>query len=341
VPEDKPRVSIHRALIIVFLSTLILAIEFALYSVRWIALAAVIGIALSVILYPAMRFMKQKLKIPQGVSAFLFFVGSLGLIVGSAIILYSVVAEQLFPLVDKLPDLIQQARQRMSELLAYAPGLSRQMGSIDLGELLGAAPAELAHGFRLGASAIGGLVFVVILAVYLAIDAQSYMSGLLSLWPKQARPKVSKALGESAYTIRQWFVSQLIAMTAVGVLTGLGLWLAGFDYWLLFGVLTGALDIIPYLGPLASASAAILIAIASDPDKIIWIIFVYVVMQQIEGHLIIPLVMKERIDLPPAHLMTLMLVLGSWFGIIGLLIAPGLLAVSRTIYQKFYARNDF
>jgi len=334
VLENQSRSYVLRAVLIFFLCTIVLALEFALYSVRWIALSALIGIALSVILYPAMRFLKIKLKIPKGVSGFLFFFGSLAMFVGIGALFYSIIADQLVPLAEKFPSLIQQARGRLEELFSSFPGLSRQVSNIDVSSLIGGAPGELARGVKFGASAIGGLVFIAILAVYLSLDAENYMVGLLSLWPARSRSKAHKALSESAVTIRQWFVSQLIAMTAVGLLTALGLWIVGLDYWLLFGVLTGLLDIIPYVGPLLSASGAIVIALASDPEKVIFVVLVYFIVQQIEGHLIIPLVMKERIDLPPAHLMTLMLVLGSWFGIVGLLIAPGLLAVGRTLYQK-------
>lgn len=327
---------IRQALLVFFLATIILATEVALYSIRWILMAVVIGIGVSVLLSPVIALLRSRLKVPQIFSAFLFFVLSVAVVAGISYLIYTLVAEQLVPLLKRLPELANVVRTRIAGWASRYPALQQYFQTIDLSGAVSELTQRVAQGFRVGATAIGGLIFVVFLAIYLAINPRSYLAGLLSLFPSRRRPRVAEILQQSAHVLRQWFGAQLIAMVAVGTLTGLGLLLIGVDYWLLFGALTSVLDIVPYVGPIVAAAAASFVTLSDDPGKVPWVIGLFILMQQIEGHVVIPLVMKERVNLPPAHLVTLMLILGSWFGILGLLIAPGLLAIARTVYRITY-----
>jgi predicted PurR-regulated permease PerM len=233
---------------------------------------------------------------------------------------------------DKVPQLLSAARSRTAEMLSRYPTILSKLQAIELGGTVGALSHRLAQGLKVGAAAIGGFVFVLVLALYVAIDPEYYLCAFLSVLPPSKRPEAKRLLHEAALALRKWFSSQLIAMIAVGTATAVGLLVIGIDDWLLFGALTAVLDVVPYVGPLIAAATAVVVTFAADPGKTPWVIAVYILMQQFEAHLVIPLVMKERIELPPAHLMVMMLILGRWFGILGILVAPGLLAVLRTVY---------
>lgn len=328
--------NISTPILIFFIATLILALEFALFFVRWIAIATVLAIGMSVLFTPLMRLMKRKLKVPAGVGAVVFFTVSLGSVAAISFLVYVLVAEHFMPLLQQGPDLVQNAQARITGFLEQYPTVQARVDSMELGNILSKIPQHLLEGLKIGASAIGGFIFVLVLALYLAMEPGYYVDGFLSAFPASKRAHYKKIMEACASTLRNWFGAQLIAMFAVGGATAIGLLLVGVNNWFLFGVLTAILDIVPYIGPLIAAGTVVLATLATEPEKVWWVVGIFVLMQQLEGNLVIPLVMKGRADLPPAHLMVLMLVLGTWFGILGVLLAPGLLAVARTIYIMGY-----
>src|SRR3546814_16487725 len=87
-------------------------------------------------------------------------------------------------------------------------------------------------------------------------------------------------------------------MAIIGTLTSIGLWLVGADYWLLFGTLTGLLGIIPYAGIATAVLFSGLVTMASDISRLPWVLGVFSVTQQLEGHVVLPLEMRDRARLP-------------------------------------------
>lgn len=327
---------VQQALLILLIFVAIGTAMLALYSARWIVLATTMGVGLGVIISPIMTQLKLRLKIPQGISAFLFFVLFIGTFVALGYAIYVLTAKEFAPLVARFPVFFDQARARISEMLGEFPDVQRQFQGIQWGDFAKNFASTVLSGLQIGATALGGFFFVLIVALYLAVNPSNYLAGALSVFPAHMRQKAKEVMFESATTLRRWFLAQLIAMTSVGALTALGLLLAGIDYWLVLGALTAALDIVPYLGPLLAGAVAIVITLGSEPDRIWWVMGIYFIAQNIESDLIIPLVMKGRIRLPPIQLLTLMLMFGNWFGILGVFITPPLFAVARTIYLMTY-----
>jgi predicted PurR-regulated permease PerM len=159
---------------------------------------------------------------------------------------------------------------------------------------------------------------------------------MLSAVPRSSRQRVAEVSTECAGVLRKWVLAQLTAMVIVGAMVAIGLKIVGSQYWFILSVLTSALELISFLGPLISFLAATVVTLASQPEKVLWVMGLYLVILRLEGDLIIPMVMKGRIKLSPIPLLTLMLMLGTWFGVLGLFAAAPILAVLRTIYIRVY-----
>ena len=311
-----------------FFATVIVIVALALYSIRWILLVTLIGIALSVLFTPGIKKLNQKLKIPQVVSAFLFFGLSIAILGGTLFLLYILVSEQLDSLIKKLPDLIEIVRSRFLKILNNYPTLKKFTQLFRFEDTVKSISTQILQGLKIGISAMGGFIYVLVIGLYLAINPEYYFRSFLSLCPMSHRENVKDLLQRSATSFRKWFISQLIAMTAVGTATGVGLLILGIDNWLLFGVLTALLDIVPYIGPVIAAFCVLIVTFASIPEKTLWVLILFILMQQVEGHLIIPLSDERRWNFLQLHLIITMLILAHWFGIFGVLIAPGLLVWS-------------
>jgi predicted PurR-regulated permease PerM len=171
-----------------------------------------------------------------------------------------------------------------------------------------------------------GIVLVLFLAIYLAIDPGIYRRGLLYLVPRQTRPQADKMLAAIATTLRKWLVTQLIAMIVIGVVTTSVLLALKVRAAIPLGILAGLLEFVPTLGPILSAIPAIAMGFVDSPEKALFVTIAYVGIQFIENHLLIPILMKEGIDLPPALTIVMQALMAIVFGILGLLVAVPLLA---------------
>lgn len=328
--------SFKKALLFLLCAIALLAASVALYSVRWIAIVSLIGIGVGTLISPVLEMLKRRLKIPKPVSAVLMFFLITGAVAQIIYLVFNIGQTQLAPVVQQLPTLLQKLQFKTQVLMTDYPWFQGNFESLKIGERSIEALSGFMGGIQLGATALGGFFFVLTLALYLATSPQRYLSGFLSLFPAYARPKWEQVFRSAGRHLRKWFFSQLLAMSIVGAATAFGMWLIGVNSWHIIGLLTAALDIVPYFGPLVAGTSACLLALASQPDKIPLLIGIFFLAQQLESNVVIPLIMKGRLELPPIHLMVLMLVLASWFGVLGILVASPLLTVLRTIYLQTY-----
>ena len=173
---------------------------------------------------------------------------------------------------------------------------------------------------------LAGIVLVIFLAIYIAIDPSTYRRGLIHLVPPRAREQTDEILGAIAVTLRKWLVTQLIAMIVIGAVTTAVLMILKVRAAVPLGILAGLLEFVPTLGPILSSLPAIAMGFVDSPEKALAVAIAYVGIQFIENHLLIPILMKEGVDLPPALTIVMQALMAIVFGVLGLLVAVPLLA---------------
>jgi predicted PurR-regulated permease PerM len=125
------------------------------------------------------------------------------------------------------------------------------------------------------------------------------------------------------------------AQTAfIGVSSAVALWVLGVPFALLLGLFGGLISFIPFVGAIVSAIPPVLLALTSDPILAVWVILVYTAIQQIESNLIQPIVMSHAVALHPAVVLFGLLVMGTLFGIVGLLLAVPLTATVQVLVRE-------
>ena len=184
---------------------------------------------------------------------------------------------------------------------------------------------------------LGDVVLVAFLALYLAADPATYRNGFLALIPGRARDAVGDALDKAGLALRKWLVGQLGAMLFVGVVTAVGLWAVGVPMAIPLGILSGLLDFVPVIGPFLAAIPGVIIALAQGPEIALRALAVYVAVQFIEGHLVIPLAQKWAVQMPPALALTAIVAAGIVFGLAGVLFALPLAVVITVLVRELYA----
>ncbi len=333
---NSPEASARAAIRVVNYVLIIAAILLLLVCARVIVVSVLVGVGLGVILAPLLGLMQRSLRIPSGLAVALVAIIGLGAIAGLGWGLFSVVESQAAMLADRMPELIERLQGNAQALLSRYPWIERNFASVDVAGSASQVGGALFKGAWSGLATLSALVFALVISLYVAAEASAYHQGLRRAFPRPHRERAGELLRESAATVRVWFRAQLIDMILVAILTSVGLGMVGIDYWLLLGVLTGLFGIIPYVGIAMVVVFASLLALASDPAQLPWVLGVFLLTQQIEGHLILPLVMRGRARLPAVPLLVFTLLLGRWAGRRGALIAPPLFAVLCLLYRELY-----
>jgi predicted PurR-regulated permease PerM len=184
-----------------------------------------------------------------------------------------------------------------------------------------------------------GILATIVGGIFLAAQPALYRAGLLQLFPGTARDRAAATLDSCGGALRLWLLGQLAGMVIVGALTGFGVWLVGLPSPIALGVLAGLLEFIPYAGPILMAIPALLIAATMDMRTVLETLAVFVAVQQLEGHLIMPLIWRRAVLLPPALTLFALFAMGLVFGPLGVLLAAPLTVVAYVSVKEIFVRG--
>ena len=179
---------------------------------------------------------------------------------------------------------------------------------------------------------------VIASGIFLAIDPQRHLRGVLLVVPAATKPTVEAFLSRSATILHKWLVSRLIVMIAIGVLSSLGLWALGIEGALTLGLIGGLLTFIPLVGALMAAVPAILVAFAQSPLLAVYVGLMYWAVHFIEGTFITPYVQDAEVDLPPVLTMYSTVIFAALFGASGIFLASPLALLVIIAVQVFYLK---
>jgi predicted PurR-regulated permease PerM len=177
----------------------------------------------------------------------------------------------------------------------------------------------------------GAFLLVLFIAAYIGVDPALYHGGMLELFPPRQRPRVALTLASLSTTLRRWLVTQLIAMLVIGAVTTVFLFAIHVKAALPLGILAGILKFIPIIGSIFAAIPAIAMAFIDSPHKALIVGIGYLVIQFMENHLLVPILMKRGVNIPPALTLGIQALMALLFGFLGLLVAVPLLAAILTI----------
>ena len=319
----------------------------------------------------------QRLGVPRGLGAGLIVVTFFALLVGFGAWMAPVLRSQGVELRVKLPQAVDRVEEwlnrRQSGMLGVLIGgaMARSGGAdtaapaarVDSTTTVTQTRADTAappaqHGLRgmlqqqLGGAsrylfgflshtvaAIGGIVLVIFLSIYLAADPDLYRRGALALLPARRRKQASLVMDRIATVLRKWLVTQLIAMAVIGTVTTVALLVLQVKAAFALGLLAGLFEFIPTVGPILSAVPSVAMGFLDSPEKAFLVMAVYIGIQFLENHLLIPLLMKGGMDLPPALTVLAQALLAIVFGFLGLMVAVPLLATVLVVTQALYVEH--
>lgn len=179
-------------------------------------------------------------------------------------------------------------------------------------------------------------VVVLLAAVYMAASPRLYVRGVVLLFPLPARDRVEAILHDCGTSLQWWMVGQSVSMLAVGIISTIGLLALGVPLPFTLGILAGLLTFIPYVGAWLGSIPAILMALTVGPFTALWTVGVFLLCHLVEGYLLAPLVQRRTADLAPALTLLAMGLVGSFYGVLGLILATPIAAATLVAVQEGY-----
>lgn len=192
-------------------------------------------------------------------------------------------------------------------------------------------------------SAVGtitNLAMMLVLAIFIAAEPRMYERGVAWMLPLAERAHFYGTAEKIGWTLRRLMAGRLLGMAVEGFGTWILLSLGGVPMAALLGLLTGLLAFLPNIGAIISGALIILVGFSAGVDVGLYAIFVYFVVQMVDGYLIVPMVAKRAVDLAPALVLGAQILFGALFGLLGLALADPIIAMIKVALERQSERNE-
>jgi predicted PurR-regulated permease PerM len=345
-----------------------------IWMLRPLVIIVLLGILLGIALTPIVDWMHERLRFKRGIAAATVMLTIIGLLVLGGFLLAPAVREQAAELGEQLPNAIERVDEWIPIPMGRFGGADAEANGEQPGEGVAEQPAQTGEQaaqdrekgeeqrrfafpeagdgglvsriaqFILPAlsrtvEAVAGLFLILFIGMYFASDPGIYRRGVLHLVPHQHRDRARDVLRELGIALRAWMVARLLSMLAVGILTAGVLYLIGIRLALVLGLIAGIFEFVPFFGPLVAAIPAIGIGLLDSPQTALWVLIAFVAIQQLESAVISPLLLKNRVHIPPMLTIIFVPAMTIFFGMAGVLIAEPLLVIALVLTQMLYVKD--
>ncbi len=188
--------------------------------------------------------------------------------------------------------------------------------------------------------ALTSLFMILVLGLFIAMDPGTYARGVQWMVPTDLRDEFARTTVTMGETMRRLLAGRLLGMAVEGVATGIALAVGGVPMAMLLGIIAGILAFIPNIGAIVTGVLMVAVGFSAGVDTGYWAIGTYFVVQTIDGYVIVPMVAKRTVDLPPALTLGAQILASALFGILGLALADPMTAMLKTALERRSDRED-
>ena len=189
-----------------------------------------------------------------------------------------------------------------------------------------------AVGSALGA--VSSIAAIVVIGLFVAMEPRLYERGFAWMLPMGSRGDFYRTSEKMGHTLRRLMAGRLLGMAVEGLFVSIALSIVGVPMAPLLGILTGLLAFLPNIGAIVSGALIVLVGFSAGTNTGIWAIVVYAAVQMFDGYVIVPMVARRSVDLPPALVLGCQLLLGALFGILGLALADPIVAMTKVLLEE-------
>jgi predicted PurR-regulated permease PerM len=321
----------------------VLVLAGLLSAARDVVLLVFIAVLLGAALEPLVSVIRSRTGIGRGLSILVVYAAFLSAVVGIAVFIVPAALVQLGSALGHLPAFLDQIR-------AWSAQLRPEALSEGVGSLLDAVEAPFQPGPPpdpdqvVGISVIVGqvgaaLITLLALVFFWLTERPRLQRYALAFMPAHRRSGIRDAWNEVESRLGLWVRGQLVLMATIGVATGIAYSVLGLPAALLLALIAALTEVIPIVGPLLGAIPAVLIATTISPETAVVTFGIYVILQLVEGNVLVPMVMRNTVGLSPFLVLVSLLVGGSVGGILGAVVAVPVVAGITVILERLQDRE--
>ena len=294
------------------------------------------GLVFAAMLDGGARLLGRVLPIPRGFRLAIVMLASVAFLYWTAALTGTQLAEQAAALQAIIENQLIWLEQKAREMgfaisAADVKGISSQiLGTV--GRVTAAVSSAV--------GTITNMVMMLVLAVFIAAEPRLYERGIAWMLPLGEREHFYGTCSKIGFTLRRLMAGRLLGMAIEGVGTWILLALGGVPMAALLGVITGLLAFLPNIGAIVSGVLIVLVGFSAGFDAGLYAIFVYFVVQTVDGYLIVPMVAKRAVDMAPALVLGAQILFGALFGILGLALADPIVAMIKVALERQSERNE-
>jgi predicted PurR-regulated permease PerM len=318
------------------------------YLVRDVLLLIYISGLLAIGFSPIVRLIERQKVLPIGTRRFprwlailVLYVVILGALTGMGFMIVPPLVDQGRQLWTALPDMFIRGQQFLiakglltqqltwQQVVARAPDTG---GGEAVGTVLGAVVGV--------AGGLFGLLTMLILTFYILVESDSLRDSMLKLFPERTRRRAAAASRDITVKVSAWLGGQLLLGGIIGVTSAVWLWLLGIPFFYVLALIAGIGELIPVVGPILSSIPAIAVAATVSLNKVLVVIVLFFVQQQLESQVLVPRVMARQVGVSAVTVIVALLVGGKLLGVVGAILAIPSAAILQVVFTELTAQKD-
>lgn len=311
---------------------------------------------IALMLNPLVAILERR-HIPRAIGVALVFLSFIAVIAVFLIIVIPPAIDQLQELVDQLPFYVTEVGDQID---SWKSGIERLNLPLDVSQQtdrfvtrledyvadLGSKAVTLSINI---VNALAQLLLVLVISIYMLLDAKRIGRNLRKLFPKYMRKDADELIDSSQTAVTHWVRAQALLSLLVGISTSIGIlvlgaigvWPEGSQYAAFFGAWAGITEFIPYIGPILGAAPPVFVALFSSPWAALAVVILFIFIQQVEGNILVPNLMGTIVGVHPLVVIFAVLAGAQLHGIAGMVPALPLVALARQLYYFFKPRIVF
>ncbi|MDJ0795871.1 MAG: AI-2E family transporter [Calothrix sp. MO_167.B12] len=319
-----------------------------LWQLRSLLLSLMIAIILASAISPVVGVAEKKLRLPRWLGVIVVYITIISGLIGMGLLIGPSVSEQIQRLARKLPIYLENLRAT-SEALALRMGVT-QIESVErffdiqgfINLVLRSSQRLLVRSFGLTFGIVGSvlnLIFAIVISGYMVAGSQTLINSLVNLFPQPWDTRLAEQVTPISRRMGGYIQGRVLVSAILGVAITLGLSILGLsEFALALGVIAGFTNLIPFIGPVLGAIPALIVAIPLGGWKFLWVLLLFVIIQNVETYVLDPLLVGSSVRVHPLY--QLLAVLGGTqvLGIIGALIIPPWVAGIAVLLENLYLK---
>lgn len=294
---------------------------------------------------PVVKFLEKK-GVNKTLAVSLVMLLLVGVIVVAVVSVIPTMVDQIGVLMKKAPSFMKDLENWANELSKH-PSLQNidfqsylDKWNVSMGGLAKSTLNGLGSGIGSVMSSVAGIAMIVVtvpfMLFYMLKDGHRFIPAIERYFPENHKEEMVSGLSKMSRTISKYISGQMIECLFVAVGTSVGYMIIGVDYAVLFGVIAGLTNMIPYIGPYIGLAPAVIVTVFTDPWKAVLACVVVLIVQQIDGNIVYPNVIGKSLDIHPLTIIIILLVAGNIAGLLGMILGVPFYAVCKTIFTHIF-----